>query len=153
MADKRAVDKSDKKTILIVEDDIDLASLWQKFLQSRGYVVDVCGRVDDAEIVIAGNRYDLLIVDIFFREGNTVLSKGGITLINRRRLRESTESGMERIKIIAITGTPKRSFGQFDALDSVARLSDLLQHKPIRLDTLAAIVEQVLSGDEIEEVN
>jgi DNA-binding response OmpR family regulator len=134
-------------SLLIVEDDRELASMWQQFLQDQQHSVDVCSSVEDAEVLVHSNHYDLAIVDIFLREGNRVLSEGGVTLINRLRLKEATSHSGHRIKLIAITGAPERAFGQFNALDSVTDLSDCVLHKPIPLETLGKEVARLFMAN------
>ena len=132
--------------VVIVDDDQKLASLWQHYLQDQGYIVDVCSNVEDAEILVHSNSYDVAIVDIFLREGDRIHSEGGVTLINRLRLKEVTNTTKQRIKVLAITGAPERSFGNFNALESVTELSDRLLHKPIPLDTLGKEVALLLKA-------
>lgn len=143
MTEKTPHSRSDGASVLIVEDDRELASIWQQYLQGIDCAVDVCGSVEDAEILIHSNQYDVAIVDIFLREGDRVASEGGITLINRLRLKEITDTENKRVMVLAITGAPERAFGKFNALDSVTDLSDCLLHKPIPLEALGKEVKRL----------
>ena len=143
MTDTFSRQRNRQLAILIVEDDRDLAGLWQQYLQNQNHTVDVCSSVEDAEILIHSNPYDVAIIDIFLREGERVHSEGGITLINRVRLKEVTATIRQRLMVLAITGAPERSFGQFNALDSVADLSDSVMHKPVPLDALGREVNRL----------
>lgn len=134
---------SGNTSVLIVDDDRKLASLWQQYLQDLDYSVDVCHSVEDAEILVHSNRYEVAIIDIFLHDGDRVLSEGGVTLINRLRLKEVTDTESHRIMILAITGAPERALGEFNVLDSVTDLSDSVLHKPISLDALGKEVERL----------
>ena len=50
--------------ILVVDDDVRLRSLLQRFLRESGYFVSVAKDADDARCLIQEYRFDLLIVDI-----------------------------------------------------------------------------------------
>lgn len=143
MTDTNSNDSGGSASVLIVDDDRDLAAMWQQYLQGLDYSVDVCSSVEDAEILIHSNHYDIAIVDIFLREGDRVLSEGGITLINRLRLKEVTATKNKKVMVLAITGAPERAIGKFNALDSVTDLSDCLLHKPIPLDALGKEVKRL----------
>lgn len=130
-------------SVLIVEDDLDLAAMWQQHLQEMTYRVDVCSSVEDAEILLHSNDYDLAIIDIFLREGDQMLAEGGVTLINRLRLNESTGNSKRKLAIMAVTGAPERAFGKFNALDTITGLADCLLHKPLPLNTLRDEVERL----------
>lgn len=124
-------------SLLLVDDDNVLADLWQCYLQDIGCSVDSCSTVEDAEILLNSNDYQLLIVDIFLREGGKMLAEGGITLINRIRLREAFGTHPQRrLPVLAVTGAPERAGGKFSAISTVEKLADGVLHKPVRLEQL-----------------
>ena len=50
--------------ILVVEDDFDIQELLQNFLQEAGYEVAVANDGVEARSLFAGQRYDLIVLDI-----------------------------------------------------------------------------------------
>ena len=50
--------------ILVVEDDFDIQELLQNFLQEAGYEVAVANDGVEALSLFAGERYDLIVLDI-----------------------------------------------------------------------------------------
>ena len=50
--------------ILVVEDDFDIQELLQNFLQEAGYEVAVANDGVEALSLFAGQRYDLIVLDI-----------------------------------------------------------------------------------------
>lgn len=53
-----------KARVLIVEDELELAELIQMYLQKEGVVSEICGDAESAITSLAGNDYDLLVLDI-----------------------------------------------------------------------------------------
>lgn len=134
-------------SLLLVDDDSVLASLWQNYLQRTGYKVDCCGTVGDAEILLQSNPYRLLIVDLFLREDGRILEEGGVTLINRVRLKGNyCKINSHPIAVLAVTGAPARSGGKFSAVDSIKNLTDGILHKPVRLATLGQEIHRLITA-------
>ncbi len=61
--------------ILIVEDDLKIASFVQKGLKEQGYVVDACHDGDEGYDLAAGESYDVILLDIMLpgRDGLSIL--------------------------------------------------------------------------------
>lgn len=61
--------------ILIVEDDLKIASFVQKGLQEQGYVVDACHDGDAGYDLASGESYDVILLDIMLpgRDGLSIL--------------------------------------------------------------------------------
>jgi len=57
-----------KKRILIVDDDPDFASALQKILKSANYDVNVAGSVEDGMKAIADSRPDLVLLDVMMEK-------------------------------------------------------------------------------------
>ena len=53
------------KKILIVDDELDVTSVLQFRLESRGYFVDSCANGGEALDQILNNEYDLVLIDYF----------------------------------------------------------------------------------------
>ena len=70
--------------ILVVEDESDLAMLLSYNLEAEGYVVDSAERADEAELLLAENPPDLVILDW------TLPGVSGLEICRRLRAREDT---------------------------------------------------------------
>ena len=79
MADK----PTDKRTILIVDDDLDLSMLIQDMLEDNGYASLYAASLDEAYEVLTDNRCDLILLDINLPDGT------GFTLC--QELRQSSQ--------------------------------------------------------------
>ena len=55
---------TDKRTILIVDDDADLSMLIQDMLEDNGYAFLYAASIDDAYEVLTDNKCDLILLDI-----------------------------------------------------------------------------------------
>ena len=131
-------------SILLVDDDTVLAELWQSYLNTQGYLVDCCGTVADATVLMHSKHYDLLIVDIFLRQDGQILAEGGVTLINRVRMQDGfNDASDDRMSILAVTGAGTNALGKSAALHSVNTLTDASLQKPIKLDTLGREVARL----------
>lgn len=60
---------TDKRTILIVDDDADLSMLIQDMLEDNGYAFLYAASIDDAYEVLTDNKCDLILLDINFPDG------------------------------------------------------------------------------------
>ncbi len=135
------------KSLLLVEDDSVLAGLWQNYLQRVGYRVDCCSTVGDAEVLLQSNPYSLLIVDLFLREDGRMLEEGGVTLINRVKLKGNyCKTSVNAMPVLAVTGAPARSGGKFSAVDSIKNLADGIMHKPVRLQALSQEIFRLIAA-------
>ncbi len=92
--------------ILLMEDDDDFATVLSEVLAANGHTVRVCVTASEAMLLIAKERFDLLITDIIIRQDNKTVPDGGISLISRLRgaLGWNLEPWMKEMPIIAISG-------------------------------------------------
>ena len=74
---------TDKRTILIVDDDLDLSMLVQDMLEDNGYASLYAASIDEAYEVLTDNRCDLILLDINLPDGT------GFTLC--QELRQSSQ--------------------------------------------------------------
>ncbi len=74
---------TDKRTILIVDDDADLSMLIQDMLEDNGYASLYAASIDEAYEVLTDNRCDLILLDINLPDGT------GFTLC--QELRQSSQ--------------------------------------------------------------
>lgn len=70
------------KRVLILEDNFDLGVSWQTALENAGIVAVLTTRLSDAIERLSGDRFDLIICDVFILgpEG-TPSSEGGLSLL------------------------------------------------------------------------
>jgi len=80
--------------ILVVEDESDLALLLGYNLEAEGYVVESVGRGDEAELRLAENLPDLVILDWMLP------GVSGLEICRRLRAREATRT----LPVIMVTG-------------------------------------------------
>ncbi|MDD7910951.1 MULTISPECIES: response regulator [Pseudovibrio] len=89
------------KTLLIVDDDEEIASLTAEFLQDRGYTVLTANSAEEAHGVLEANEVDLMVLDIMLP------GESGLALCQRVR----KSSKLPIIIISAITGDTERIVG------------------------------------------
>ena len=66
--------------VLVVEDDPDIRTSVERGLVAAGFAVDAAGSLDDADVQLAVNEYDCLVLDRMIPGGDTI-----DLLIERRR--------------------------------------------------------------------
>ncbi len=132
------------RSVLILEDDLDLAQQWADYLAAFGYRCDLAFNRREAELLCEERAYDAVIVDMFFRDENGRLSgDGGLTFITHLRLPSlaGTPRWGERVPIITVTG----SDGIVDALGHARNAgADRTFRKPfnpaVLVDALSTLV-------------
>jgi len=69
------------KTILIIDDDGDTISLYQRYLQGQDYVLQVARSGDQAQALIAGGTPDLILLDVLMprEDGWDILQRLRVT--------------------------------------------------------------------------
>ncbi|MEZ6046435.1 MAG: hypothetical protein R3C11_12865 [Planctomycetaceae bacterium] len=71
------------KTILILEDDIDLGGHWQQWLEEAGYRVVHETYVEGALEVVDSEKVDLILCDVLIGNHKSGFSsQGGLTLLS-----------------------------------------------------------------------
>ena len=132
--------------VLIVEDEADLALLIGYNLEAEGYVVESVARDDEAELWLAENTPDLVILDWMLP------GVSGIEICRRLRAREATRTlpvimvtarreEAERVRGLAI-GADDYVVKPFSVLELMARVRALLRRsRPER------IAERLHAGD------
>jgi two-component system phosphate regulon response regulator PhoB len=132
--------------ILIVEDEIDAALLLTYNLEAEGYAVDSVARGDEAELRLAENAPDLLILDWMLP------GVSGIEICRRLRAREATRTlpiimvsarneESERVRGLAV-GADDYVVKPFSVIELMARVHALLRRsRPER------IAERLYVGD------
>ena len=117
--------------ILVVDDDVRLRSLLQRFLRESGYFVSVAKDADDARCLIQEYRFDLLIVDIMMPK------ESGLLFLEKLRI----ESKVPVILLTAMGETADRIAGlelgaddylpkPFEPKELVLRIKNILKRAP-----------------------
>jgi two-component system, OmpR family, phosphate regulon response regulator PhoB len=132
--------------ILVVEDEIDVALLITYNLEAEGYVVESVARGDEAELRLAENAPDLLILDWMLP------GVSGIEICRRLRARETTRTlpvimvtarneESERVRGLAV-GADDYVVKPFSVIELMARVHALLRRsRPER------VAERLYVGD------
>ncbi len=92
--------------LLILEDDTEQAELLAQILQREGYGVVIAPTADEAMEIVGLRRFDLIIADIFIRQGGVLVGNGGLRLIGfiRNGRRITAKSTPYDVPIIAVSG-------------------------------------------------
>ena len=117
-----------RQTILILEDDESLLTLYGKVLHRAGYEVNSATTIDQAKALLAKKRYDLLVTDLSVAGGKKVFE-----------LVSSARADQPGIVVLIVTGfSPEDICAEakqrglevmekpFTPLDLVVRISSLL---------------------------
>ena len=132
--------------VLVVEDEIDVALLLSYNLEAEGYVAESVARGDEAELRLAENAPDLLILDWMLP------GVSGIEICRRLRAREATRrlpiimvsarrEESERVRGLAV-GADDYVVKPFSVIELMARVRALLRRsRPER------IAERLRAGD------
>ena len=132
--------------ILVVEDEIDVALLIAYNLEAEGYVVESVARGDEAELRLAENAPDLLILDWMLP------GVSGIEICRRLRARETTRTlpvimvtarneESERVRGLSV-GADDYVVKPFSVIELMARVHALLRRsRPER------VAERLYVGD------
>ena len=114
-----------KIRILLVDDDIDLVSVWAELLEDEGYEVEAVYNGNAAIKWAAGNRFDLVLLDIMLPDVD------GITVCEKLRENPQTKD----LPIILMSGS--------DALrEQGRRCADANLAKPFDLARLLMLISQ-----------
>jgi DNA-binding response OmpR family regulator len=125
--------------LLLVEDEVDLAAAVARGLRREGHAVDLAYTVADAELKLASNSYDLLLLDWNLPDG------AGVDICRKVATGEMELFGEERPRLLMLTARDEvddRVLG----LDSGA---DDYVVKPFAFAELAARVRALLRRDDV----
>ena len=95
-----------KKTILILDDDVQLAIQWAKTFESAGYNVFITHGAQEAHQVFSSNAINLCVVDFMVRRDSQPTADGGLSFLG-------TLSAAQRrsTKILGVSGMRPRGKG------------------------------------------
>ncbi len=119
--------------ILIVDDDSDFLQACSSVLLNKGYEVETCENVEDAESRVAQGGLDLIMLDIMMEQPDD-----GISLAHRIK-----KSGVET-PIIMLSGISKVTGYQYGKCDETLPCVDFLE-KPVKPGELLDKVGKVLN--------
>lgn len=125
--------------LLLVEDEADLASAIARGLRREGHAVDLAGTVTEAELKLASNEYDLLLLDWNLPDG------AGIDISRGVAHGELEMFGSERPRVLMLTARDEVE-DRVEGLDSGA---DDYVVKPFAFAELAARVRALLRRDDV----
>lgn len=134
-------------TILIMEDQLELAEAWAELLKMDQHGVLICASGSEALATAQARRVDLVIADIFVRHGGALVPDGGILLIGRLRALEIVDDKpwLRRLPIIAVSGGGMIE-DRGDPLQTAQMVgADLVLRKPVEGAVLRAVVNDLLS--------
>lgn len=122
---------TDKKKILVVDDDPDLVESVAMKLESQGYAVDKAYDGVEAEDRIAAQRPDLVILDVMMPR------KNGYQLCDELKKDDATKD----IVVVLLTAVADAvNSTNYTHLDGKNTLADDYLPKPIKLEKLMEIV-------------
>ena len=135
-------------TILLMEDDLFLAHVWESNLTMVGHKVVVKTNAKVALDYLLTHPIDVLITDMYVREGPNLSTEGGTTLLGRlqywRLARNPSPAWMPKLRILAVSGAGVIP-GGFDVLRHARELgAHAVLRKPILVEALLAAVDELL---------
>jgi len=125
-----------KKTILLVDDDIDDLEQLEAELLARGYEVITARGEAEARQLVAGTRPDLAIVDLMMEKPDS-----GFSLCYHIKKTHTS------LPIIMLTGVESETGIDFDVTTEDERAwikADALLDKPVRYEHLEAEIDRFL---------
>lgn len=123
-----------KKTILVIEDDLDVLSMMVKHLEHMGYVVITATDGMEGLKKLNSEEYDLVITDIVMPYVSGV---GVVSEVKAKR---------PQIPVIAITG-----FGEEPEAVAMEKKADKVLAKPVRMSALKEYIADLLANSEREQ--
>lgn len=133
-----------RASVLIFEDDLDLARQWKYAFEPEGVDTVHAWSVDAVLSLCQSARYDAIVCDLFLEDPlGKPIPRAGITLLNYLKYPSlhGLPSWTRSVPIVAVTGSPKtRGFDVLALADGTG--ASAVMRKPFKP---AALVQQVLS--------
>ncbi|MCP4544915.1 MAG: response regulator [bacterium] len=127
-----------KRTVLLVDDDIDFLEQMKIRLKQNGFTVLTAECEIDAKAVLEETRPDLAIIDLMMDEVDS-----GFTLAHHIKKLD------KKIPVIMVTGVTSETGLMFDASAGQSWIkADALLAKPVRFEQLQGEIERLLGGNE-----
>jgi CheY-like chemotaxis protein len=126
------METTQKKTILVIEDDTEVLSVIIKYLSQLGYEVITASDGMEGLKRLESGGFDLVITDIVMPYVSGV---GVVTALKKKK---------PHIPVIAITG-----YGKEPEAVAVEKKADLVLAKPVRMSVLKDYIEELLFSKDI----
>ena len=128
------------KTVLIMEDQLELASYWREFLEEAGYRVVHAPQMQDATSFLYVDEIDVIVTDMLIRDEDKELqASGGLTLLSHINLHVENKP-----KIIAVSG----AHPDLHVLKHAASMgADHCICKPFTSDELLSVISDLLKEE------
>lgn len=133
-----------KYTVLIFEDDIELALDWKSEFSANGIAVEHAWDLDNAMSLCCKKKFDAIICDVFIRDGSgKYQDKAGFSLISHLRytINGAPTWGVD-VPIIVVTGAPV--LVGFDVLTFTESMNTVGMRKPFSPSDLVEKVKKAL---------
>lgn len=125
-----------KKTVLVVDDDVDLLTQMKIQLEAAGFAVITAESERSAEKILANTRPDLAIVDLMMENMDA-----GFTLSYHIKKKDPS------IPVIMVTAVTRETGLEFDISSADERSwvkADAILDKPIRFEQLKREIERLM---------
>jgi CheY-like chemotaxis protein len=126
------METTQKKTILVIEDDTEVLSVIIRYLSQLGYEVITASDGMEGLKRLESGGFDLVITDIVMPYVSGV---GVVTALKKKK---------PHIPVIAITG-----YGKEPEAVAVEKKADLVLAKPVRMSVLKDYIEELLFSKDI----
>jgi CheY-like chemotaxis protein len=123
------MEKQPKKTILVIEDDLDVLSMIIKHLEHLGYNIITATDGMEGLKKLQEGEYDLVITDIVMPYVSGV---GVVTALKEKK---------PYIPVIAITG-----YGKEPEAAAIEKKADLVLSKPVKISVLNDYITELLAS-------
>lgn len=135
--------------ILLLEDEFVLANSYKEILEKKGHEVVTFGRGEKAKEYFEAEKVDLIIADLFIKEGDQFEKFGGITLISWIKQLQGSD-----VPIIAISA----AFGSGSTVDHATMArgtaitvgATVTLPKPFADRELTDLVDEVLARSPVQ---
>ena len=114
--------------VLLLEDEAELAALTKGVLDRKGFIVDICGALEEAMLAVRLVRYDVAVIDLGLPDGD------GRTLL------QSLRAGGNGMRTLILTARD----GIADRIDALNAGADDYLIKPFHFDELVARLRALL---------
>lgn len=135
-------------SILILEDDFDLAQQWRDALNAAHMDVYLVSNFEQAVLACKQREFDAFVVDVFLKNDKGELaSQAGLTFLSALRtgLRDMPEWGKE-VPILMVSGAAV--VNNFDVLELTKNLgSTEVLRKPFGPSKLAEVLKDLISSN------
>lgn len=126
--------------LLIVDDDVELASMLSEMLETEGHRATTIDTLDEAREALGKEQPDLLILDVMFPENPA----GGFDLARELRKQERTKN-LPVILLTAVNQELPMDFSAKDIDDEWMPVQDFME-KPPAVPELIAKVKKLLGS-------